>query len=81
MKPHIKVIQRNGVDIFVTSSMQMKPVKRARYPIVGRDELERSANEFLINRGAANAGSNYASIKKSVMARGVANTYSGMLGL
>ena len=25
MKPHIKVIQRNGVDIFVTSSMEMKP--------------------------------------------------------
>ena len=24
MKPHIKVIQRNGVDIFVTSSMTMK---------------------------------------------------------
>ncbi len=24
MKPHIKVIQRNGVDIFVTSSMVMK---------------------------------------------------------
>ena len=24
MKPHIKVIQRNGVDIFVTSSMEMK---------------------------------------------------------
>ena len=23
-KPHIKVIQRNGVDIFVTSSMKMK---------------------------------------------------------
>lgn len=27
MKPHIKVIQRNGVDIFVTSSMQMKCCK------------------------------------------------------
>jgi len=25
MKPHMKVIQRNGVDIFVTSSMRMKP--------------------------------------------------------
>ena len=24
MKPHIKVIQRNGVDIFVTSSMKDK---------------------------------------------------------
>ena len=24
MKPHIKVIQRNGVDIFVTSSMENK---------------------------------------------------------
>jgi hypothetical protein len=24
MKPHIKVIQRNGVDIFVTSSATMK---------------------------------------------------------
>jgi hypothetical protein len=24
MKPHVKVIQRNGVDIFVTSSMTMK---------------------------------------------------------
>ena len=27
MKPHIKVIQRNGVDIFVTSSMTMKRSK------------------------------------------------------
>ena len=27
MKPHIKVIQRNGVDIFVTSSMTMKCTK------------------------------------------------------
>ena len=27
MKPHIKVIQRNGVDIFVTSSMVMKRSK------------------------------------------------------
>tara|TARA_R110000851_G_scaffold119283_2_gene246911 strand:- start:506 stop:1042 length:537 start_codon:yes stop_codon:yes gene_type:complete len=27
MKPHIKVIQRNGVDIFVTSSMAMKATK------------------------------------------------------
>ena len=27
MKPHIKVIQRNGVDIFVTSSMTMKRTK------------------------------------------------------
>jgi hypothetical protein len=27
MKPHIKVIQRNGVDIFVTSSMTMKATK------------------------------------------------------
>ena len=27
MKPHIKVIQRNGVDIFVTSSMTMKEAK------------------------------------------------------
>lgn len=28
MKPHIKVIQRNGVDIFVTSSMVMKEENR-----------------------------------------------------
>jgi len=27
MKPHMKVIQRNGVDIFVTSSMVMKNSK------------------------------------------------------
>ena len=27
MKPHIKVIQRNGIDIFVTSSMTMKETK------------------------------------------------------
>lgn len=27
MKPHIKVIQRNGADIFVTSSMVMKLTK------------------------------------------------------
>jgi hypothetical protein len=27
MKPHIKVIQRNGVDIFVTSSMTMRLTK------------------------------------------------------
>lgn len=27
-KPHIKVIQRNGVDVFVTSSMKVKTVKR-----------------------------------------------------
>jgi hypothetical protein len=27
MKPHIKVMQRNGVDIFVTSSMTMKETK------------------------------------------------------
>lgn len=35
MKPHIKVIQRNGVDIFVTSSMEMKgksvaPIKKVK---------------------------------------------------
>jgi hypothetical protein len=30
MKPHIKVIQRNGVDIFVTSSMTMKETNSAR---------------------------------------------------
>tara|TARA_R110002033_G_C3897243_1_gene239772 strand:+ start:7578 stop:7808 length:231 start_codon:yes stop_codon:yes gene_type:complete len=28
MKPHIKVMQRNGVDVFVTSSMKMKEVER-----------------------------------------------------
>jgi hypothetical protein len=27
MKPHIKVIQRNGVDIFVTSSINMKSTR------------------------------------------------------
>jgi hypothetical protein len=27
MKPHIKVIQRNGFDIYVTSSMTMKATK------------------------------------------------------
>jgi hypothetical protein len=27
MKPHMKVIQRNGVDIFVTSSLTMKKNK------------------------------------------------------
>jgi hypothetical protein len=27
MKPHIKVIQRNGVDIYETSSMTMKATK------------------------------------------------------
>jgi hypothetical protein len=27
MKPHMKVIQRNGVDIFVTSSLTMKDTK------------------------------------------------------
>jgi hypothetical protein len=27
MKPHIKVIQRNGVDIFVTSSIAMKSTR------------------------------------------------------
>ena len=30
MKPHIKVIQRNGVDIFVTSSMTMKETNADR---------------------------------------------------
>jgi hypothetical protein len=30
MKPHIKVIQRNGVDIFVTSSMTMKETNSDR---------------------------------------------------
>jgi hypothetical protein len=28
IKPHIKVIQRNGVDIFVTSSIQDKHIVR-----------------------------------------------------
>jgi hypothetical protein len=27
MKPHMKVIQRNGVDIFVTSSLTMKSTR------------------------------------------------------
>jgi hypothetical protein len=36
MKLHIKVIQRNGVDIFVTSSMTMKYTK-----------LEEESNELL----------------------------------
>jgi hypothetical protein len=30
MKPHMKVIQRNGVDIFVTSSMTMKETNSGR---------------------------------------------------
>lgn len=30
MKPHIKVIQRGGVDVFVTSSMKMKAVSRSK---------------------------------------------------
>lgn len=30
IKPHIKVIQRNGTDIFVTSSVVMKEVKRSK---------------------------------------------------
>tara|TARA_R110000851_G_scaffold151301_1_gene292421 strand:+ start:281 stop:511 length:231 start_codon:yes stop_codon:yes gene_type:complete len=29
MKPHMKVIQRNGVDIFITSSMTMKETRSA----------------------------------------------------
>ena len=36
MKLHIKVIQRNGVDIFVTSSMTMKVTKSGLGLKVGR---------------------------------------------
>ena len=32
MKTHIKVIQRNGVDIFVTSSMKLKKVDKESMP-------------------------------------------------
>lgn len=30
MKPHIKVIQRNGVDVFVTSSAEYKKSEKVR---------------------------------------------------
>jgi hypothetical protein len=40
MKPHIKVIQRNGVDIFVTSSLVMKDSNSDRS---GNDRLRRLA--------------------------------------
>ena len=36
MKPHIKVIQRNGFDIFITSSMTMK---RTRSQIVRNEGM------------------------------------------
>lgn len=62
MKPHIKVIQRNGVDIFVTSSMEMKPVKSKPYSIVASEMVRRSQamtnsayNCMLHNAGMANS--------------------------
>jgi hypothetical protein len=47
MKPHIKVIQRNGVDIFVTSSMTMKRTKA--------EEIQRKL--FILNYGTNNCKS------------------------
>lgn len=35
IKPHIKVIQRNGVDIFITSSITNKLVKSKLREAVG----------------------------------------------
>lgn len=49
MKPHIKVIQRNGVDIFITSSMKMKPTKRLPYSTVAGNKFiaaQSRMNEF-----------------------------------
>jgi hypothetical protein len=40
MKPHIKVIQRNGVDIFVTSSMTMKATKAEKEKIAAFRRLD-----------------------------------------
>jgi hypothetical protein len=40
MKPHVKVIQRNGVDIFVTSSMTMKATKAEREKIAAFRRLD-----------------------------------------
>lgn len=39
MKLHIKVIQRNGVDIFITSSMKMKPAKRLSHSTVAGNKF------------------------------------------
>ena len=56
MKPHIKVIQRNGVDIFVTSSMVMKKVKPKGLIYTGVSGLrdwQRLNNQSLLHLGNA----------------------------
>ena len=74
MKPHIKVIQRNGVDIFVTSSMTMKEVKRNRKP---RFDVVDVLSEFEKWRNSKLAGLNsstYNPYLQGALNQGVANT-------
>lgn len=70
MKPHIKVIQRNGVDVFVTSSMKMKKVNR-RY---------NKYNELNINHPSRFMNCSYLDsyMHNAALTR---NTLSGLSGL
>lgn len=57
MKPHIKVIHRNGVDVFVTSSMAMKETaleKESHYFLSRHIDLEekiKGSKRILFNVG------------------------------
>jgi hypothetical protein len=62
MKPHIKVIQRNGVDIFVTSSMTMKETKPNAHSLFnGREFIDYGGNLGKVS-GSATGSINYGGV-------------------
>ena len=64
MKPHMKVIQRNGVDIFVTSSMTMKETNFDR---TGAYRLRRIAENSRRYATDGHAGDRYGLIRPDFM--------------
>jgi hypothetical protein len=56
MKPHIKVIQRNGFDIFVTSSMTMKDTNSDRDGKATLRKLAEGSRNAAINENFTNYG-------------------------
>ena len=57
MKPHIKVIQRNGVDIFVTSSLVMKITKSMKEANRATYNALMNANSCRYTGGSGQLGS------------------------
>lgn len=68
MKPHIKVIQRNGVDVFVTSSMRTKEL--SLHPSVISSDIVVAAQRRMNNY--------YAGLSKTISSRNIMR--NGSLG-